>query len=38
MNEDKIDRLFTVTEKVLTVVLIVCFAVWMFHHFIHPIV
>ena len=38
MNEDKIDRLFTVTEKVLTVVLIACFTAWIFHHFIHPII
>ena len=38
MNEDKIDRLFTKTEKVLTVVLIACFTAWMFHHFITSIV
>ena len=37
MKEDKIEKLFDKTEKVLIVVLIACFSVWMFHHFITPI-
>ena len=38
MKEDKVEKLFDKTEKVLIALLIVSFAVWMFHHFITPIV
>lgn len=38
MKEDRIEKLFAKTEKVLMVLLIVSFAVWMFHHFITPII
>lgn len=38
MKEDKIEKLFDKTEKVLICVVIVSFAVWMFHHFITPII
>ncbi len=38
MKEDKIEKLFEKTEKVLIALLIASFAVWMFHHFITPIV
>lgn len=38
MKEDKIEKIFNKTEKVLMVLLIASFAVWMFHHFITPII
>ena len=38
MKEDKIEKLFVRTEKILIGIVVVSFAVWMFHHFIHPII